>query len=164
MGGYGATLYRWQGSLFRWAGAFQVREVDYFVVLLDMGVTYLFHSPHFCLALPTMTKFHDWLHWSWGSLSTSINVHGCHSLCLTYMYLLRSAATSCYLWSSPILCGCSGRHPWQKLQLPIFHPREALLVGHQVTTLPLSSCGVLFFPPLTEVVLHGVGLVHLSHV
>ena len=28
---------------------------------------------------------------------------------------------------------------------PFFHPREALLVGHQVTALPLSSCGILFF-------------------
>ena len=46
----------------------------------------------------------------------------------------------------------------------LFHPREALLVGHWVTALPLSSCGVLFFPPLTEVVLHGVGLSHVSHV
>ena len=43
-----------------------------------------------------------------------------------------------------------------------FHLREALLVGHWVTTLPLSSCGILLFSPLTEVVLHGVGLVHLS--
>ena len=42
------------------------------------------------------------------------------------------------------------------------HPREAILVGHQVTALLLSSCGVLFFSPLTQVVLHGVGLVHLS--
>ena len=47
---------------------------------------------------------------------------------------------------------------------PFFHPREALLVGNQVTTLPLSSCGVLFISLPTEVVLHGVGLVHLSHV
>ena len=50
----------------------------------------------------------------WGSLSTSINGHWCCSLCLTYMFLLRSAATSHYLRSSPIFCGCSGRHPWQK--------------------------------------------------
>ena len=28
---------------------------------------------------------------------------------------------------------------------PFFHPREALLVGHWVTALPLSSCGVLLF-------------------
>ena len=45
---------------------------------------------------------------------------------------------------------------------PFFHPREALLVGHWVTALPLFSCGIYFFSPLTEVVLHGVGLVHLS--
>ena len=47
---------------------------------------------------------------------------------------------------------------------PFFHPREALLVGHQVASLPLSFCGVLFPSPLTEVFLHGQGLVHLSHV
>ena len=27
---------------------------------------------------------------------------------------------------------------------PFFHPREALLVGHWETALPLSSCGILF--------------------
>ena len=79
--------------------------------------------PYFCLALPTMTQFCDWLHCSLGSLSTSINRHGCHSLCLMYMFLLRSAATSCYLWSSSILSGCPGRCLWQKLQLPIFPPQ-----------------------------------------
>ena len=47
---------------------------------------------------------------------------------------------------------------------PFFHPREALLVGCWVTALPLVSCGILFSSPLTEVVLCGVGLVHLSHV
>ena len=47
---------------------------------------------------------------------------------------------------------------------PFFHPREALLVGQWVTTLPLFSCGILFLSPFAEVVLHGVGLVHLSHV
>ena len=45
---------------------------------------------------------------------------------------------------------------------PFFHPREAFLVGRQVTTLPLFSCGVLSSSPPEEVVLHGVGLVHLS--
>ena len=85
----------------------------------------------------------------------------------------------------PALCTCSfqglqpnhitcGLHP-SPVDAPVdvhgrshnflfFHSPEALLVGHQVTTLPLSSCGILFFSPLTEVVLHGVGLVHLSHV
>ena len=47
---------------------------------------------------------------------------------------------------------------------PFFHPREALLVGHQVTTLPFFSCGILSSSPPMEVVLHGVGLAHLSHV
>ena len=132
--------------------------------LLTWGLLTHFTPPVLCLALPTMTQFHDWSHSSWGSLSTSINGHWHCSLCLTYVFLPRSAVTSCYLRSSPILSGCSSRCPWQKLQLPIFHPREALLVGCQVTTLPLSSCGILFLSPLAEVVLHGVGLVHLSHV
>ena len=88
-----------------------------------MGVTYLFHSPHFCLALPTVTQFCDWSHSSWGSLSASINGYRHHSLCLTYVFLPRSAVTSHYLWSSPILSGCSSRHPLQKLQLPIFPPQ-----------------------------------------
>ena len=86
------------------------------------------------------------------------------SLCLMYVFLPRSAAKSLYLWSSPILSGCSSRCPQYKLQLPIFHPREALLVGCWVTTLPSFSCGVLLSSPPMEVVLHGVGLVHLSHV
>ena len=47
---------------------------------------------------------------------------------------------------------------------PFFHLREALLVGHQVTALPFFSCGILSSSPPIEVVLHGVGLVHLSHV
>ena len=47
---------------------------------------------------------------------------------------------------------------------PFFNLREALLVGHWATALLLSSCGILFFSPPTEVVLHGMGLVHLSHV
>ena len=57
-------------------------------------------------------------------------------------------------------------HPWVDALVdihgishyfPFFHPREALLVGHWVTALPLFSCGVLFSSPLTEVVLHGAG-------
>ena len=39
----------------------------------------------------------------------------------------------------------------------VFHPREALLVGHQVTALPSFSCGALLSSPPMEVVLHGVG-------
>ena len=58
-----------------------------------------------------------------GSLSASINRYWHLSLCLMYVFLPRSAATSRYLRSSPILSGCSSRHPQQKLHLPIFPPQ-----------------------------------------
>ena len=116
-------LYRQWGSLVMWVGAFCIREADYPVLLSGMGVTYPFHSPGICLALPTVTQFHDWLHSSWVSLSTSVNGYRCHSLCLMCMFLPMPAAKSHYLWSSPVLCGCSSRHPWQKPQLPIFPPQ-----------------------------------------
>ena len=102
-----------------------------------MGVTHPFHSPHFYLALPTMTQFFDWSHSYWCSLSASINGHQCHSLCLTYVFLPRSAATSHYPWSSPILSGCSSRCPQQKPQLPIFPPQGSFtsrLLGDHLTT------------------------------
>ena len=43
------------------------------------------------------------------------------------------------------------------------HPRQVLLVGCWLTTLPLFSCGIIFISPPMEIGLHGVGLVHLSH-
>ena len=48
------------------------RQVLSFVPL-HTGATYLFHSPLFCLALPTMTQFCEWLHLSLGSLSAGIS-------------------------------------------------------------------------------------------
>ena len=95
--------------------------------------------PPFCLALPTMTQFSDWLHSSLGSLSTSVNGYRHCSLCLMYVFLPKFAAKSLYLWSSPILSGCSSRCPWYKPQLPIFPPQEALLVGYWVTSSPILS-------------------------
>ena len=100
------------------------------LVPFDMGGAYPFHSFLYCLALSTMTQFPEWSHSSLGPPSTSVNGHRCCSLCLTYVFLLRSAATSCYLWSSPILCGCSSRHPSRSCNFPFIHPRKALLVGH----------------------------------
>ena len=135
--GMDPPLYRCRGSLFRWVGAFCIREVDYIVIFPDTGFTYTFHSPHSCLALATMTQFCDQLHSSWGSPSASLNRHGCHSLCLMYLFLLSSAATSCYLWSSPILSGCSSRCPWQKPQLPVFPPQGSFTgrsLGNCLTT------------------------------
>ena len=118
--------------------------------------------PPFYLALPTMTQFCDWLHPSWGSLSASINGYRHCSLCLTYVFLPKSTAITHGLHPSSVeaLVDIHGR----SCNFLFFHPREALLVGHWVTTLPLFSCGILSFPPSTEVVLHGAGLVHLSHV
>ena len=162
MGGYGTTLHRQWGSLFRWAGAFHIREVDHFVIFPDMGVTYPFHSPHFCLALHTVTQFCDWSHSSWGSLSTSINGYRHCSLCLHTCSFggLQPHHITCGPHPSSVdaLVDVHGRSH----NFFFFHPREALLVGHWVIALPLSSCDILFFPPLTEEVLHGVGLVHLS--
>ena len=65
---------------------------------------------------------------------------------------------TCPQWMTPV--DVHGRSH----NFPFFHPKEALLVGRWVTTLPFSSCDVLFLSPLAEVVLHGVVLVHLSHV
>ena len=120
--------------------------------------------PPFCLALPTVTQFHEWLHSSWGSLSTSVNGYRHRSLCLMYVFLPRSATTSHYLWASPILSGCSGRHPWQKPQLPIFPPQGSFTgrsLGECLTTF------LLWCPPSSTSYrgsLAWVGLVHLSHV
>ena len=61
------------------------------------------------------------------------------SLCLTYLFLWRSAAKSLYLWSSPILSGHSGRCPWSKLQLPIFPPQGSF------TSRLLGDCLTIFF-------------------
>ena len=157
-------LYRWQGSLFWWVEVFCMRAVRQALsFLLTLGVLTHFTSPSFCLALPTMTQFHEWSHSLWGSLSASINRHWCCSLCLLHMFFLRSAAASHFLRSSPVFCDAPvDIHGWSH-NFPFIHPREALLVGHWVTTLPLFSCGIHFISPPTEVFLHGVGLVHLSH-
>ena len=124
MEGIKPPLYRWQRSLFWWVGVFCIREVDRCCHSSWHGA-YLPISlpPLFCLALPTMTQFHEWLHLSWDSLSASINQQWHHSLHLMYVFLLRSVATWCYLRSSPIFCGCSSRCPWQKSQLLIFLPQ-----------------------------------------
>ena len=157
-------LYRWHGSLLRWVGAFCIIWADYVVLLSDMGVTYPFHSPHLvwsCLPLPSAVI---------GPIP-----FGVHYLpASTGIYVIPSALCVCSfqgLQPNHVTCGF---HPssvdapvevhGRSCNFPFFHPREALLVGHWVTALPLSSFGILPFSPLTEVVLHGVGLVHLSNV
>ena len=120
-----------------WVGAFCIRKADYLILLSNMVVTYSFHSSPLYLALPTMTLFHDWLHPSRGSLSASVNRYRHHPLCLTYVFLPKSATKSHYLWSSPILSGCSSRHPREKPQLPIFPPQGSFTgrsLGDHLTT------------------------------
>ena len=137
-------LYRWWGSLFRWVGAFCIKRGRLHCCSLWHRGYLPISLPPFYLALPSMTQFRDWLHCFWGSLSASINGHRHHSLCLTYMFLPRSVAKSHYLWSSPILSGCSGRCPWQKLQLPIFPPQGSFTgrsLGDHLTTF------LLWHPP-----------------
>ena len=88
--------------------------------------------------------------------------------------VIPSALSTCSFWGLQPHHVTWGLHPpsldapvdihSRSCNFPFFHPREALLVGYWVTTLPLFSCGILFLSPLAEVVFHGVGLVHLSHV
>ena len=131
----------------------------------DTWVTCPFHSPHFIyLALPAMTQFSEWQHSSLGSLSTSINGYRCHpsALCMCSFGGLQPNHFTCGLHPSSVDAPVDIHDP--SYNFPFFHPREALLVGHRVTALPSLSCGILFPSPPKEVVLHGVGLVHLSHV
>ena len=129
-----------------------------------MGATYPFHSPHYVFVWPCLL---------WPS-----SVSG--SIPLLVHHLLASVGYRCH---PSALCTCSfqglqpnhftcGLHPSSvealvdvhspSCNFPFFHPREAFLVGRQVTVLPSFSCGILLSSPPMEVVLHAVGLVHLS--
>ena len=127
-----------------------------------MGVLSHFTPPCFvwpCLPWPS-------------SMSGHIH-HGVHYLAASMgIDIVLSTLNSCSFWglqphhvtwglqpcSVDALVDIHGR----SCNFPFFHPREALLVGHWVTALPLFFCDVHFFSSLTEVVLHVVGLVHLS--
>ena len=153
------TLYRWWGSLFWWVGVFCIAEVDMCCQSSWHGGNYSFHPPLFCLALPTVTQFCEWLHLSWSLLSTSINGHWCCFLHLMYVFLPRSAATSCHLTSPPIFCGCSDRCPWQKLLLPIYPPQGSFTgrsLGDHLTII-LLWCPLCFTSYRGSLVQSGVG-------
>ena len=100
-----------QGSLFIWVRVFHVTEVDICSSLFPTwrGI-YPLHPP--CLVLLTMTQFSEWSHQSQGPLSDGIYRQQHHSLSQMHVFPLMSTAMSCYLWSSPIFCGCSGGCPW----------------------------------------------------
>ena len=129
----------------------------------NMPVTCLFHSPHFIyLALPAMTQFSEWQHSSSSLLSASINGYRCcpSSLHMCSFRGLQPNHFTCGVHPSSVDAPVDIHDP--SCNFPSFHPREALLVGRRVTALPSLSCGVLFPSPPKEVVLCGVGLVHLS--
>ena len=129
-----------------------------------MQVTCPFHSlPHLIyLALPAMTQFSEWQHSSFGSLSTSINGyrHRPSALHMCSFGGLQPNHFTCGHHLSSVDASVDIHNPSHNF--PFFHPREALLVDRQVTALPSLSCGILFPSPPEEVVLHGMGLVHLS--
>ena len=131
----------------------------------NMGATYPFNPPfYFYLALPAVTQFSEWQHSSSGPLSASINGYRClpSALCMCSFQGPQPSHFTCGLHPSSVDALVDVHSP--SCNFPFFHPREALLVGHRVTTLPSCSCGVLLSSPPMEVVLHGVGLVHLSRV
>ena len=101
---------------------------------------------------------------SFGSLSASINGYRRHPSALHTCSSrgLQPIRFTCGLHPSSVDAPVDVHGP--SCNFPFFHPREALLVGHRVIALPFFSCGDLSSSPPKEVVLHGVGLVHLSHV
>ena len=128
-----------------------------------MGVTYPFHSPLFSV----------WPCLLWPSSVSGCICHGVHYLPASMgIDIIPSTLHTCSFRGLQPHHITWGLHPssvdtlvdvhGRSHNFLFFHPREALLVGHWVTTLPLFSCGIHFISPLTEVVLHGVGLVHLS--
>ena len=137
-------LYRWLGSLFRWVGAFHIRRADYWVLLSDTGITYLFHSPHFtwpCLPWPSSMIGHIPLGVHYPPASMGIDVIP-STLHMCSFQSLQPNHITCGLHPSSVdaLVDIHRRSH----NFPFFHPRETLLAGHQMTTLPLSSYGVLF--------------------
>ena len=126
-----------------------------------MGLLTRFTPPSL-LALPALTRFSEWRLPSFGSLSAGINGYRHHP----------SALCTCSSRGALPKHLTQGPHP-SSVDAPVdvhnpsrnflyFHPWEAFLVGCWVTTLPFCSCGIISASPPEELVLQGVGLVHLS--
>ena len=145
-------------------GAFCIRVAGQLAYHSNTGVICPFHSPHYVFVWPCLP-------WP-SSVSGSIPLPVHYLPASTSYRCPPSALHMCSfqgLQPSHFTCGF---HPSSVDALvdvhgpshnfPFVHPREALLVGHWVTTLPSFSCGVLSSSTPMEVVLHGEGLVHLS--
>ena len=150
-------LYNRCGYLFRWVGAFHARGADYFILHSDTRLLTHFTLPHFvwpCLLWPSSVVGNIPLLVHYLPASMGIDV-------------IPSALCTCSFQSLQPNHFTCGLHP-SSLDAPVdvhgishnflfFHPREALLVGCQVTTLPIFSCGIFSSSPPLEVVLHGWG-------
>ena len=145
-------------------GAFHIRVAGWFTFHSDTGVIYPFHSPHYVFVWPCLL-------WP-SSVSSSIPLlvhylpasmgyrHHPSALCMCSFQGLQPNHFTCGLHPSSVDALVDIHSP--NCNFLVFHPREALLLGHWVTTLPSFSCGILSSSPPMEVVLHGVGLLHLS--
>ena len=118
----------------------------------SMGLLSHFTPPSIWLALPVMTQFSEWQHSSFGSLSASINGyrHCPSALCTCSSRGLQPNHFTCGLHLSSVDAPVDVHDPSHNFLF--FHPREALLEGHWVTTLPSCSCGILSSSPPKEVV------------
>ena len=101
MEGMKPPLYRWRGSLFWWVEAFCIREVDKHCHSSWHRGYLPISLPHFCLALPNVTQFHDWLH--------SLGVH--YLPASMGIDIVPSALCTCSFWGlQPHHITC-GPHP-----------------------------------------------------
>ena len=145
MEGMKPPLYRQWGSLSQWVGAFHIREVDRCCHSSWHGVTYPFHSPLCyvwpCLPWPSSVSghIHCEVHYPPASLGIDIIPS---ALCMCSFWGLQPHHITWGLHPS-LLDAPVGIHS-RSHNFPFFHPREALLVGHRVTTLPLFSFDILF--------------------
>ena len=131
-------LYNWYGYLFRWVGAFCVREADNFVLHSDMGVTYPFHFPSILFGLachdPVSVIGHIplWVHYP-----PAVNGyrHRPSALCMCSFQSMLPYHLTCGLHLSSVDTPVDVH--MYKPQLPIFPPQGSFTGRScQVTALP----------------------------
>ena len=159
-------LYNWHRYL--WEGrSIPCQSAGWFMPFtLTWGLFTCFTPPYYVFVWPCLL----WPSSVSGSIPLLVHYlpasmgYRCHpsALCTCSFWGLQPNHLTCGLHPSSVDAPVDVHSPSHNF--PYFHAREALLVGHWVTTLPSFSCGILLSSPPMEVVLHGVGLVHLSHV
>ena len=122
------------------------------VIHLGMGLLTHF-TPPILFALPAVTQSSEWQLPSFGSLSTGVNGYRHHPSALC-MCPSRGPKPNHFTWSlhpSSVDALVDVHDP--SCNFPYFHPWEAFLAGHRVTTLPSCSCGISPASPPKGVVL-----------